>query len=407
MAGNVAFIPKDQVDSTLKVNRKEVLNFFVYGEAILKKYGAKAAVDSLLQFERTYADSKDFGRKSFYYQVLMTFYAFFDYKKSLEYESLAYNKREGTKHNFTSQTEFRDAKKYLLEKFGDEKIIMLNEAHNCSQNRAFVRDLLKDFYKKGFKYLAVEALSHSDTLLNKRKYPIQSSGIYINDPVFGQLIREALTIGMKVVPYEDTVFYKSDSYIDGANKREQVQAENIFKLLEDDPTAKILVYAGHDHIYKTAVNGITRMGERLSKITGFDVPAIDCVLMREGFTQKQESPNFIEALKRFSGAKRPFVVIDSGNVFVDKKLRKLVDVNVFFPRTTQQFDYPNWAFKSKKKSSKFCISAKNDNSFFVVYNKREFEEVKTSAIPVFQSSQNKIGQLCLPIENGKYVIIFK
>ncbi|TAE35254.1 MAG: hypothetical protein EAZ70_13000 [Runella slithyformis] len=74
-----------QRDSTIKSNQKEVLNFFSYGEDILKKHGAKAAVDSLLQFESTFANSKDFGRKSFYYQVLMTFYSFFDYKKGSDF----------------------------------------------------------------------------------------------------------------------------------------------------------------------------------------------------------------------------------------------------------------------------------------------------------------------------------
>ncbi len=397
----------NQTDSTLKANRKEVLNFFVYGENILQKYGAKAAVDSLLQFESIYANAKDFGRKGFYYQVLMTYYAFFDYKKSLEYEYLAFNKKEGTKHNFTPQTEFVDAKKYLLKKFGSEKIIMFNEAHNCSQNRAFIRDLLSDFHKKGFDYLAIEALSHSDTLINNRKYPIQTSGTYINDPVFGQLIREALTIGMKVIPYDDTTSHKSDSYIVGANKREQVQAENIFKLLKNDPNAKILVYSGHDHIYKTTVNGITRMGERLAKITGLNIPAIECTMMREGFTLKQENPNFIEALKRFPTTTKPFIVIDSGNVFVDKKIKKMIDVNIFFPRTTQQFSYPNWAFKSKHKPSKFCISTENDYSFFVVYDKKEFEQVKTSAIPIFQSTIKNTDHLCLPLKRNNCVVIFK
>jgi len=149
IAGNIAFT---QIDSTLKSNQKEVLNFFVYGENILKKYGAKAAVDSLLQFKNTYANSKDFGRKSFYYQVLMTYYAFFDYKKSLEYESLAFNKIGGVKHNFTPLTEFVDARKYLLEKFSSETIIMFNEAHNCSQSRAFVRDLLSSLPKQVYDF---------------------------------------------------------------------------------------------------------------------------------------------------------------------------------------------------------------------------------------------------------------
>lgn len=396
-----------QRDSTLKSNQKEVLNFFSYGENILKKYGAKTAVDSLLQFEITFANSKDFGRKSFYYQVLMTFYAFFDYKKSLEYESIAFNKREGTKHSFTPKTEFIDAKKYLLKKFSNEKIIMFNEAHNCSQNRAFIRDLLRDFHKKGFKYLAVEALSHSDSLLNRRKFPIQSSGTYINDPVFGQLIREALRLGMKVVSYEDTVFHKSDSYIVGANKREQAEAENIAQLLENDPSAKILVCAGHDHIYKSTTNGITRMGERLSKITGLNIPSIDCTLMREGFTRKQENPNFIEALNRFSNATEPFIVIDSGEVFVDTKFKKLVDVNVFFPRTTHRLGYPNWAFKRRKKTSRFCVHTDKDNSFIVVYDKQEYDQVKTSAIPVFQSELKQIDKICLPIKSNKYTILFK
>jgi hypothetical protein len=71
-----------------------------------------------------------------------------------------------------------DALKALEAVAGGQLVIMINEEHRTPLHRSFTKRLLPILYKKGFRYLALESLSETDTKLNSRKYPVQKSDTY-------------------------------------------------------------------------------------------------------------------------------------------------------------------------------------------------------------------------------------
>jgi hypothetical protein len=95
---------------------------------------------------------------------------------------------------------------------------------------------MKALRHKGYTYFAAETLFETDTRLNERGYPTKDTGAYINEPIYGDLIRTALRLGYRVVPYEWRGEYTPDN-------RERGQAANLFeRILKDNPKAKILVH---------------------------------------------------------------------------------------------------------------------------------------------------------------------
>jgi hypothetical protein len=94
------------------------------------------------------------------------------------------------------------ADKYIIEQARKTSLLIINEAHHQPCHRVFVESLLNDLYNEGYRYIGFETLDSRDSVLNKRKYPIETSGYYSNEPSFGNLIRGALRLGYTVFPYE-------------------------------------------------------------------------------------------------------------------------------------------------------------------------------------------------------------
>jgi hypothetical protein len=119
------------------------------------------------------------------------------YKKALE----TWDKNGATVPILTKEdslylTQFhpKNAKEYIVNRSKKEKVILINEAHNNAMHRVFTTSILQGLYDNGFRFLGLEALS--DTLINKRKFPVLESGYYTKEPQFGNLIHEALKIGV-------------------------------------------------------------------------------------------------------------------------------------------------------------------------------------------------------------------
>ena len=94
-----------------------------------------------------------------------------------------------------------DAKRFITFIASNYKVIMLNEAYNKPLHRAFAYSLLDILYNRGFRYLAMEMLNPMpDQELTKLTY---KTGHFATEPVAGELIRQALELGFKLVAYED------------------------------------------------------------------------------------------------------------------------------------------------------------------------------------------------------------
>ncbi len=171
------------------------------------------------------------------------------------------------------------AKALLLERAHGRQAVFLNESHADGQTRALLFTLLAPLRREGFTHLALEALAAPDpepsgatacaapklwdTELPKRGYPVDKTGYYTREPVFGEIVREALRLGFTLVSYEG-----------GGNlgPREQHQANMLGCLFKADPKTRLLVIAGFSHISEQKDFDYTggRMAYRFKALTGID-----------------------------------------------------------------------------------------------------------------------------------------
>jgi len=125
------------------------------------------------------------------------------------------------------------------------RVIMLNENHFAPKDRFMMYNLLDLFAKRGYKYLAIEAIWEDGDTLTQRGYPVLSSGFYTREPTMSNMIRKAISLGFKIINYDA---WKGN--------RDSLQARNIFeKTIQQDSSAKVLVHAGIGHINETREHG--------------------------------------------------------------------------------------------------------------------------------------------------------
>ena len=198
-----------------------------------------------------------------------------------------------------------DAKKYIVERAKREKIIIINKAHHIPYHRIFIASLLSDLRKAGYKYYGAETINYLDSAINTRKYPIINSGYYTVEPQFGELTRQALSNGYYVFGYEARTIETFGS----AEQREIEQAKNIQRILQKDPSAKILLHGGYDHIREDSLGGDWKMAMagRLKQLTGIDPFTINQEVLTERSQPSLENPYY-----RLLNVDRPSILIDRG-----------------------------------------------------------------------------------------------
>ncbi|UGB37119.1 hypothetical protein [Frateuria soli] len=175
------------------------------------------------------------------------------------------------------------------------RVVMVNEAHHDAHTRLLTLALLPRLRALGFTHLAIEALVEDGDALRQRGYPTDRSGTeYMREPVYGEIVREALRLGYVLVPYE------SDT--PGGQEREAQQAHALYrKVLAGHPGAKLLVHAGYAHIDKARgrLGDVLPMAARLEALSGLDILSIDQTEVRE-----EEPFNELEAYRAVTNAVR-------------------------------------------------------------------------------------------------------
>ena len=181
----------------------------------------------------------------------------------------------------------RDAMGPILAAAQGAKAVFLNESHARSNTRAANLLLVAALARQGFTHLALEAVRvdrdaggcrtavTSDRELSARGYPLTTTGAYLNDPVYAELVRVALAAGLTVVGY--------DHQFDGAGveQREQAQAANLACLLKTAPDARLVVIGGFGHISERQDARIPGglMGARFKRMTGLDPVTVDTTML--------------------------------------------------------------------------------------------------------------------------------
>jgi hypothetical protein len=214
------------------------------------------------------------------------------------------------------------------------QVVMINEAHHVPQHRAFTIQLLAALREKGFTYFAAETL-HPDADLAKRGYPTRATGAYIEEPLYGDIVRTALRLGYKVIPYEHEEYVLGESM----EVRERDQTRNLFeRILQKDPKAKVLIHAGYGHISES--DGPRRtMASYFKEKTG-----IDPLTINQYWTTEHGAPEFEEPLYRQVTErgliKRPVVFRNAAGDFWSRS--RTFDVTLFHPRSEYKHGRPTW-----------------------------------------------------------------
>lgn len=166
------------------------------------------------------------------------------------------------------------------------RAVFINESHASGRTRAAIYTLLRPLREEGYGYLALEGLTTKpaagaascsdadlfDDGLAARGYPSRKSGFYTREPVFAEIIREAIRLGFKLVAYEGT-----DPAATSMEAREQGMARNLACIFERDAKAKVLAVAGFGHVAEAADSIVPggMMAARFKALTGIDPLSID------------------------------------------------------------------------------------------------------------------------------------
>ncbi len=145
----------------------------------------------------------------------------------------------------------------------EQRLVVIMEAHTVSEHRAWIDQTLASFRAARFTHYCAEAIAESGSTLKSRGYPTTNTGFYTNDPRFGNAVRTALRLGFEVGGYD-----LADSDF---NRREEYEAATIARQFAWRPAVRMVVHAGHAHVFKHEVRNVGRyMAARLREKTGIE-----------------------------------------------------------------------------------------------------------------------------------------
>lgn len=326
-----------------------------------------------------------------------------DYKNALIHWDLAmptreinYSKAEIDSINLTYST--LNAADYIIQEAKKNRVVIINEAHHNSMHRAFTKSLLRELYENGYKNLGLEALNYGedvDSALNSRGYPIQATGYYIQDPQFGNLVREALEIGYDVFVYENM-----DE--GGGKPREIEQAKNIKKVIDAKPTEKFLIHCGFDHAFEGNHQSWEKaMAGRLTEYTGINPLTINQVVYSE-----KSKPEFNHPLLKALVIKESSVLIDKDNNPVKfERGEAWTDIAIFHPATEYIDDRPHWLFENGSENVAVLLTDIQTEFPVLVLAFKKGEDINT-AVPVDITELASNTDKCrLALAKGTYEIV--
>jgi hypothetical protein len=247
------------------------------------------------------------------------------------------------------------------------QVVIINEAHSVSLNRAFNEHLLIALSGEGFGWLAAETFRSSDspgtpvTTWRKGMAVPPDLGFYTKDPVFAQAIRSALKLGYKLANYETRGDQNptdvSKDMAKSIAEREQAEADNLIEMVfSKDPNARVLVWCGHGHLQKyQSPDGRLAFAARFMAKTGIEPLTVDQSASWPALSRKDDVPRVRRVIEHFSPTKP--IVVRQGDSRVLWGIRQdYADLTVFHPRLDRIGGRPGWlAQAAERKRVQFIL----------------------------------------------------
>lgn len=225
-------------------------------------------------------------------------------------------------------------------------ILFLNEAHHVSRCRAFAMQLLSSLKAIGYTHFAAEDLTLAGEALNDGAPVTSRTGLYANDPVYAEMLREARRLGFRLVSYDQTVeqeLASEERGLDPQDARETAQAENLLKIRAAGPGYRIFAYCGFGHLSKR----VSRSGRRLAAghILAKSDARVISVHQVDGMPapRPEQDPPLVAAVADRFRHSAPIAVSDAdGKPLSTSAYRGGIDISVFHPRLPPEHDRPGW-----------------------------------------------------------------
>jgi hypothetical protein len=308
-----------------------------------------------------------------------------------------------------------EAIKAIVKASGGRQIVILNEAHDKAQHRAFGLQLAAALRAEGFTYMAAEAFApRPDRKKNPIKYPDLKTGYYTKDPIFADFVRQGINMGYRLVPYEITsdqrAKIKKEDSTSRIINRETSQAKNIIEnILKDDPKARIFIYVGYAHAtenWKISKDGreVGWMAAQIKRMTGIDPLTIDQVYGTDGrYSNNRANDVVYDYVTAQEDIHSSLIMKNKAGAFLTSKYYDgKIDLTVFHPKQAMIEGRPNWLYMSGYRKA-FKIENKD---FFkdrnIMLQAFVISEIK-SAIPMDQLViRGAEGHQIMLLPKGKY-----
>lgn len=285
----------------------------------------------------------------------------------------------------------KDAIPIILQQAKKEQIILLNEAHHIPAHRLLVMELLKPLKKQGYNILALECLSSQATDIEKIGFPSIKDGYYVREQTMAWLIRYAITLGYKIVPYEvPNTFCEQILVGEDCNvKREEQQAQNLNNLITQNPNDKIIALVGWAHNQEISLSSdYPRLAQILKQQYGTDPFTISQTeIYNDPITQKYNYSTF---------------GLNNNHKGVD-----LVLFNNYYS-TLSPLDFLKYFFKTKRKKIAITqISEHNKEVLLQIYSLKEKQRFQNKSLPVIQKVLTRNDEYFVYLPKGDYELFVR
>lgn len=280
---------------------------------------------------------------------------------------------------------YKDARPIIMEQATTHKVVMFNEEHHTPLHRLYVQTFLKGLKKQGFTVLALETLNDEDTELNTRKYPISSTGHYTKEPYFANLVRKALELGYRVLPYESR-----DTLDFSIKTRERNQSDNLAKIIKKGKE-KVLVLAGYSHIAEEPIEsghgGVNEwMAYLLNKNHGINPLTIDQTTISKS--------NRLEIVSIPYKNKKLYALKELGNGY---------DISLAYPTNLEYLHR-----ELGKKKVEIHLNEKHlNNALLQIYVHQEYITQENKAIPYEQFLVDSVDMNIYLAPEKEYLMIVR
>lgn len=306
-----------------------------------------------------------------------------------------------------------NAIKYISSKSKNTNVILINEAHNKPNHRLLLNQLIIEL-APNYQFYLPESFIDYDCQISQGMPKVCPKYTFTNEPNFAKCLRSALTLGYKILPYENYndscfTFFESDSLIkivyrcndvhdtfrlllkkfnlDQYAQREIIQAINIKRIINKFQNKKFIIHCGYAHVSRKEFN------------MAFYLKMLDIHFISIDQTYFNESIFPIKYLNEYQDhidLNYPYLLLNRKDSTLSQFTKSppiLADIYVFHPPTKYLNNRPVWLKYNKSIIPCQIHQLFQDNNsvknLYLIYIAKEFNALGYNSIPYDIIEQNK------------------